>query len=174
MEKEFGMMKSMNRTPKGFTLIELLVVIAIIGILSSVVLSSLNTARVKGRDAAVKSNLASIRPQAELFYEYYGRYGSLMGSYYAGNCMTGGSMFRETTITGEARAAADNITEAIAAAFSAGNGTKQCRIDATRQNYMIAIGLEGTDTYWCIDNTGTAKDIGASLPPDNSSNVKCP
>ena len=54
---------------KGFTLIELLVVIAIIGVLSSIVLSSLNTARNKGGDAAVKSNLDSVRAQAELFYD---------------------------------------------------------------------------------------------------------
>src|SRR6185369_698077 len=54
---------------KGFTLIELLVVIAIIGILSSVVLASLNTARNKGADAAIKSNLNNARAQAELYYD---------------------------------------------------------------------------------------------------------
>lgn len=54
---------------KGFTLIELLVVIAIIGILSSVVLASLNTARAKGADAAIKANLAGIRSQAGIIYD---------------------------------------------------------------------------------------------------------
>ena len=54
---------------KGFTLIELLVVIAIIGILSSVVLASLNSARQKGQDAAIKQNLNNMRAQTEMYFD---------------------------------------------------------------------------------------------------------
>jgi prepilin-type N-terminal cleavage/methylation domain-containing protein len=45
---------------KGFTLIELLVVISIIGVLSSVVMASMNIAKLKAKDAAVKSALAQM------------------------------------------------------------------------------------------------------------------
>lgn len=53
----------MNKS-KGFTLIELLVVIAIIGILSSVVLASLNSARTKARIASAQETLRSIQAGA--------------------------------------------------------------------------------------------------------------
>lgn len=59
---------------KGFTLIELLVVIAIIGILSSIVLASLNSARARGQEANIKSNLKNIQTQAELSYDTPGNY----------------------------------------------------------------------------------------------------
>ena len=52
---------------RGFTLIELLVVIAIIGLLSSVVLASLNGARAKGRDARRLSDLKQVQVALELF-----------------------------------------------------------------------------------------------------------
>ena len=58
----------------GFTLIELLVVVAIIGILASVVLTSLGNARGKGADAAVKTNLNTVRGLSEIFYASKGNH----------------------------------------------------------------------------------------------------
>ena len=54
---------------KGFTLIELLVVIAIIGILSSVVLASLNSARIKARDAKRISDIKQLQLALEMYYD---------------------------------------------------------------------------------------------------------
>ena len=59
---------------KGFTLIELLVVIAIIGVLSSVVLASLNTARVKANDAKMQGELRNLSTAIQLYYDKYGVY----------------------------------------------------------------------------------------------------
>jgi len=54
---------------KGFTLIELLVVIAIIGILSSVVLASLNSARKKSRDARRVADIGQMKLALELVFD---------------------------------------------------------------------------------------------------------
>jgi prepilin-type N-terminal cleavage/methylation domain-containing protein len=51
---------------KGFTLIELLVVISIIGLLASIVLASLNSARAKGRYAQMVADMDQIRLAVEL------------------------------------------------------------------------------------------------------------
>lgn len=62
----------MNKKSRGFTLIELLVVIAIIGILASIVLASLNTARKKGRDARRISDMKQVQLALELYYDANG------------------------------------------------------------------------------------------------------
>jgi type II secretion system protein G len=61
-------------TNRGFTLIELLVVIAIIGMLSSVVLASLNDARKKARDAQRQSDLKQLALAMELYLDDNGTY----------------------------------------------------------------------------------------------------
>src|SRR3989344_1411048 len=63
-----------TKSSRGFTLIELLVVIAIIGLLASVVLASLNSARAKGRDAKRLSEVNQLQKALELYYDNFGYY----------------------------------------------------------------------------------------------------
>lgn len=59
---------------KGFTLIELLVVIAIIGVLSSIVMSSISSARKKARDNQRISNFREFRTALDMYYTSHGSY----------------------------------------------------------------------------------------------------
>ena len=68
------MKKLFTHKKAGFTLIELLVVIAIIGILSSVVLASLNSARLKARDARRVADLKQIQVALELYNDADSKY----------------------------------------------------------------------------------------------------
>jgi len=60
--------KKLRNKNKGFTLIELLVVIAIIGLLASVVLLALNSARAKSRDAKRIADMRQIATALELYF----------------------------------------------------------------------------------------------------------
>ena len=57
-----------KQNQKGFTLIELLVVIAIIGLLASVVLLALGSARSKSRDAKRVADVRQVVSALELYY----------------------------------------------------------------------------------------------------------
>ena len=138
-------------TNRGFTLIELLVVIAIIGILSSVVLASLNTARSKGSDAAIKSNLAGMRPQAEIYYDANGSYGTQATSTpVAGSVCTGG-VFSDPTIQNQLKAAA-----------AANSSATQVTCGASAGYWAASVPLK-TSGHWCVDSTGAAKSIASAV-----------
>ncbi len=65
-----------NKKNKGFTLIELLVVVSLIGILTTLVLANVNSARQRGRDAQRKSDLRNIATALRLYYNDKGVYPS--------------------------------------------------------------------------------------------------
>ncbi len=125
----------MNKLNKGFTLIELLVVIAIIGILSSVVLANLNTARGKAADIAIKSNLNSARAQAALYYD------TAATNTFVGVCAA------------LASATPGGILTMRNAATAAGSATTACA-DAV-ETWAMSASLKSTPTvFYCVDSTG--------------------
>lgn len=129
---------NLNRKDLGFTLIELLVVVAIIGILASVVLASLNTARGKGADAAIKANLANMRAQAELVYDTVEATTDLVG--YDGVC------------------ANTNVAAALASAVLAGGNDGTCA--DTTALWVAWAGLKTVSgDAWCVDNEGASRKV---------------
>ncbi len=80
-------MDKKNTKQKGFTLVELLVVIAIIGLLSTLSIVALNSARVKARDASRVASIRQWQTALELYYSDNNGYPDT-GSSTPGNALT--------------------------------------------------------------------------------------
>ena len=122
---------------KGFTLIELLVVVAIIGVLSSIIIVSLSSARAKAADAKMKSQLMSIKILAEKYYDEYGSYGNVCTADDGiSNSKYWTTMPDYKACTGDGRCAcADSGNDSV--------------------DFSVVWKMQSkTDTYFCVDSYG--------------------
>ncbi|MCX6753850.1 MAG: type II secretion system protein [Candidatus Nomurabacteria bacterium] len=158
---------------KGFTLIELLVVIAIIGILASVVLASLSSARNKGKDAAVKSQLSSMRAQAEIFYSTAETYVGIC----TGDIATVPGAFGGTGGLLTAIVASEGVSTSVNAVNTvAGNAitspysvTCHSVADAwVAEAPLVSVAAVSPATVkmYCVDSTGASKETSTAIAAD--------
>ena len=142
---------------KGFTLIELLVVIAIIGVLASVVLASLNTARTKGKDASAQASLSSLRTQNEIYYGGTNTYGAANTT--IGTVDTAGTV---ANLSGAcADAAALPLLKSIA---SNAGSTVSCTVGLAGATWIayVKLGSQTAPANYCADSTGFSGALTAA------------
>ena len=153
-------------------MIELLVVVAIIGVLSTIVLSSLNDARNRAKDAAIKASLNSFRTQTELIYLETGSYDTI--------CTLGTSTadifldaFEKTT-----KGTYQNVCSSSSGGiiYSLNNTATTGGKLATPERWGVSLRLPGSRDWFCVDYSGIAREqnsIGIYFDGNGTDDVDC-
>ncbi|MDR3571438.1 MAG: prepilin-type N-terminal cleavage/methylation domain-containing protein [Candidatus Pacebacteria bacterium] len=130
---------------RGFTLIELLVVIAIIGLLASIILASLNSARGKGKDTRIISDITEMRNKIEAEASAAGAY--QVGSSY---CITAANTI-----------GASGSCSSLVSDITTQGGAFAAQASSTGYSIYTTSPLS-TGLYYCVDSQGSASTTAAA------------
>ncbi len=160
-----------NQSLTGFTLIELLVVIAIIGLLASVVLVSLNSARRKARITKRLADIKQVQTALELYYDANNSYPTT-SSVWRSQCSGWGSYTQDQVVPGIIPAFMSRLP--ADPAMGVGNANYNCYLyksDGTNYKFMI-FNLEDM-TSAEINATSYSEPYyhSQNLPPCNANNT---
>ena len=143
----------MIKAKKGFTLVELLVVIAIIGMLSTIAVVSLGTARAKARDAKRIADMRQFGAALEIYYSDKNAY----PTYATANGESLNSMCLDNTANGIETTCAGTVTymtkvpaypnPPTSAACAAGAVANYCYFSADGKDYTIKYSIENSASY---------------------------
>ncbi len=137
---------------------ELLVVIAIIGLLSAIVLVSLNSSRSKGADTNIKANLKNATSQAQLFFDL------ATPSSFDGVCDT-----LNSAAAGRQVAAAERTYRNAVSTYADGTAstwdTAQCHDTSNAWAAIVPLSNSASTRVvaWCVDSTGVSRQVNAVL-----------
>lgn len=154
---------------RGFTLIEILMVVAIIGIIMTVTLASVTTARDRGIDSQTKENLHTIRNQAELRHSNLGSYGTAVAV--QGAAITSAPAYNAT---GAHFLISDQQANRALSESLSSAGSGYFAIGVNGQSWAVAVATKAVTGYWCVDAQGSAKVIASATLGGGSSAAACP
>ncbi len=129
--------------------------ITILDFYNTYVKPTLEVARNKGMDAALKATLANLRAQSALVYDINNGYGTVANN---GSCSnpTAGSLFSTSN--------ADNVydmKDIVSQIQEFSNGNSACY--STPSAFAVSAKLTSSEGYYCVDSNGTAKNTTSQV-----------
>src|ERR1035437_5773145 len=157
----------------GFTLSELLVVIAIIGILSSIVLVSLNSARGKGNDAKIQEQMNSFRAGAEIYYSGQNGYsdGTVAPIAFTVTNMAIPSVAKDIFDSAASSTVYISLQNAKLPPGTLVYYTRDGDSTTKATAYAVVATLSTASTGWCVDSTGASKSKTWTFPLNTASQL---
>lgn len=132
MRKVKRKIKKFTRSTAAFTLLELLVVIAVIGILATVMMSSIGVSRARAEDVKTKAVLSSVRTTAQNDAILQGSFQTI--------CSSGSDVHA--------------VISTLASQKGLSSDEYSCM--ATTDQFAVIFPLKAETGYWCVDATGSA------------------